>query len=74
MTYNTMTSRTRIRVTFAEPWDHQLEVWHPDDRQSIVNEITDARRLYCQSGQDGPRDTVIPMSNVATVVVERVTT
>ncbi len=64
------TSRSRIRVQFAGP--HHLVVWHPHDRIRIVNEITDTRRLFCQSGQDGPRDTVIPTSNVGTVVIEAV--
>ncbi len=68
------TSRSRIELVFGPLGERNLVVWHPHDRIRIVNEITDTRRLYCQSGQDGPRDTVIPMSNVGTVVIEAVTT
>ncbi len=69
------TSRTRLEVTFggASPAT-KLTVYHPDERASIVREITDTGRLWVQSVEHGPRDTVIPMTQVGTVVFWRMTT
>lgn len=68
------TSRSRIRIQFGRSGAYNLSVWHPETLDSIVREITETSRLWCQSGEHGPRDTVIPMSNVGTVMIEAVTT
>ena len=60
-------SRTRLEVSFTEP-PHVLTVYHPSERASIVSEITETGRVWVQSVEDGPRDSLIPMSNVSTVV------
>ncbi len=68
------TSRTRLEVTFGPTGDKSLTVYHPDERASIVREITDTGRLWVQSVEYGPRDTVIPMTQVGTVVFWRMPT
>ncbi len=52
----------------------KLTVYHPDERASIVREITDTGRIWVQSVEHGPRDTVIPMTQVGTVLFWRRTT
>jgi hypothetical protein len=60
-------SRTKVEVTFSPTTTFQT-VYHPKERSSVVREITETGRLWVQSSQDGPRDTVIPMTQVMTVV------
>ncbi len=67
------TSRTRLEVTFGPDGDKTLTVYSPNERTSIVSEITDTRRVWVQSVEHGTRDTVIPMTQVGTVVFERMT-
>ncbi len=68
------TSRTRLEVTFGGASPPQLTVYHPDERAPIVREITETGRLWVQSVEHGPRDTVIPMTQVGTVAFWRMTT
>ena len=71
------TSRTRLEVSFGPTRGEALlaqTVYHPDERASIVREITDTGRLWVQSVEHGPRDTVIPMTQVGSVGFWRMTT
>ncbi len=69
MTWTQETSRIRLEIEFAAG-PHRVTAWHTsNERQRIVTEITDTGRLWVQSTEHGPLDTVIPMSQVISVVM-----